>query len=67
MLRCVSLLVLADSRNYMSPILVLSPAKRIATQILVIANLNEKKKKILKLLFVISFVPARNYLFKVSN
>ena len=45
MLRCVSLLVLADSRNYMSPILVLSPAKRIATQILVIANLNEKKKK----------------------
>ena len=45
MLRYVSLLVLADSRNYMSPILVLSPAKRIATQILVIANLNEKKKR----------------------
>ena len=44
MLRCISLLALGDSRNYMSPILVLSPAKRIATQILVIANLNEKKK-----------------------
>ena len=66
MLRCISLLVLGDSRNYMSPILVLSPAKRIARQIIVIANLNEKKK-ILELLFVISFVPARNYVFKVSN
>ena len=29
-----------DSRNYMSPILVPSSAKRIATQIVVIAKLN---------------------------
>ena len=36
-------LLLGDSRNYMLPILVLSPAKRTATQILVIANLNGKK------------------------
>ena len=32
--------VLGDSRNYMPPILVPSSAKRIATQILVIAKLN---------------------------
>ena len=31
---------LGDSRNYMPPILVPSSAKRIATQILVIAKLN---------------------------
>ena len=35
--------LLGDSWNYMSPILVSSPAKRIATQILVIAELSERK------------------------
>ena len=41
-------LLLEDSRNYMSPILVPSSVKRIATQIVVIANLNGKKDFILK-------------------
>ena len=41
-------LLLEDSRNYMSPILVPSSVKRIATQIAVIANLNGKKDFILK-------------------
>ena len=59
----INIFLLGDSRNYMPPILVLSPAKRIATQILVIANLNGKK--ILRV-FVI-FVAARNCLFKVRN
>ena len=36
------------SRNYMQPILVLSSAKRIATQILVIAKLNGTKDFILR-------------------
>ena len=57
---------LGDNRNYMPPILVLSSAKRIATQIVVIAKLNGRKDFILKG-FVISFIPARNYLFRVSN
>ena len=34
---------LGDSRNYMPPILVPSSAKRITTQILVIAKLNVRK------------------------
>ena len=50
----------------MPPILVPSSAKRIATQILIIAKLN-CKKLVLEALFVISSVPARKYLFKVSN
>ena len=41
-------LLLEDSRNYVSPILVPSSVKRIATQIVVIANLNGKKDFILK-------------------
>ena len=41
-------LLLEDSRNYMSPILVPSSVKRIATQIVVIANLNGKEDFILK-------------------
>ena len=36
------LLILGDSRNYMPPIRVTFSAKRIATQILVIAKLNER-------------------------
>ena len=53
----------------MPPILVSSFAKRIATQILVIAKLNRRKDFTftLEVLFVISRVPAMNYLFKVSN
>ena len=50
----------------MPPILVPSSAKRIATQVLVIAKLNGRKD-FLEALFVILSVPARNYLFKVSN
>ena len=38
-----AIMILGDSRNYMPPILVSSSAKRIATQILVIAKLNGKK------------------------
>ena len=55
----------------MPPILVPSSAKRIATQTLVIAKLNERSLNQMILfweaLSVISFVPPRNYLFKVSN
>ena len=40
--------LLGDSRNYMPPILVPSSAKRIATQILVIAKLNGRKDFILR-------------------
>ena len=39
--------ILGDSRNFMLPILVPSSAKRIATQILVIAKLNGRKDFIL--------------------
>ena len=40
--------LLVDSRNHMLPILVPSSAKRIATQILVIAKLNQRKDFILR-------------------
>ena len=40
--------LLGDSRNYMPPILVPSPTKRIATQILVITKLNGRKDFILR-------------------
>ena len=40
--------MLGDSRNYMPPIIVPSSAKRIATQILVIAKLNGRKNFILR-------------------
>ena len=40
--------ILGDSRNYMPPILVTSSAKRIATQILIIAKLNGRKDFILR-------------------
>ena len=40
--------LLGDSRNYMSPILVLSSAKCIAIQILVLAKLNGRKDFILR-------------------
>ena len=55
----------------MPPILVPSSVKRFAAQILVIAKLNERLLKlndfILRDFSVISFVPPRNYLFKISN
>ena len=55
----------------MPPILVPSSAKRIATQILVITKLNERLVNydfILRgFVCVISFIPPRNYLLKVSN
>ena len=41
-------MALGDSRNYMPPILVLSSAKRIATQIVVIEKLNGRKHFILR-------------------
>ena len=59
-------IILGDSWNYILPILVPSSTKRIATQISKIAKLNGRKKFILRV-FVILLVPARNYLFKVSN
>ena len=40
--KCCIIKLLGDSRNYTPPILVPSSAKRIATQILVIAKLNGK-------------------------
>ena len=40
--------LLRDSRNYLPPIIVPSSAKCIATQILVIAKLNERKDFILR-------------------
>ena len=43
-----SKLLLGDSRNYMPPILVPSSAKRITTQILVIAKLDQIKDFILR-------------------
>ena len=42
------IIILGDSWNYMQPILVPSSAKRIATQILVIAKLNEREDFILR-------------------
>ena len=49
------LFLLGDSRNYMPPILVPSSAKRITTQILVIAKLNGRKNFILRV-FVCNIV-----------
>ena len=43
-----NIILLGDSRNFMPPILVPSSAKRIATQILVIAKLNGRKDFILR-------------------
>ena len=51
----------------MPPILVLSSAKHIATQILVIAKLSGTKDSILRGFVCDINVPARNHLFKVSS
>ena len=58
-------ILLGDSRNYMPPILVTSSAKLIVSQILIIVKLNGRKYFVLRVLFL--FVPAGNYLFKISN
>ena len=44
----LNITILGDSRNYIPPILVPSSAKRIATQIVVIAKLNGRKYFILR-------------------
>ena len=59
--------LLGDSWNYMPPIFVPSSAKRTTTQVLVIAKINGRKHFFWETMFVISSVPTRNYLFKVSN
>ena len=56
---------LEESRNYMPPILVPSSAKSIATQILVIAKLNERKNFILRVFVCDIICPSKE--FKVSN
>ena len=58
-----SIILLGDSWNYMPPIVVPSSAKHIATQVLV----NGRKDFFWEASFVMSSVPTRNYLFKVSN
>ena len=45
---CLCTTLIGVSRNYVPPILVPSTAKRIATQILVIAKLNRRKDFILR-------------------
>ena len=51
--------LLGDSRNYMPPILVPSSAKRIATQILVIAELNGRKDFILRVFICDTIRPSK--------
>ena len=58
--------ILGDSGHYMPPILVPSSAKRVATQILVIAKSNQRKDFILRV-FVCGIIHPSKNLFKVSN
>ena len=51
----------------MLPLLILSSAKQIIKQILVIANLKWRKDLFWEVVFMIWSFPANNYLFKVSN
>ena len=51
--------LLGDSRNYMPSILVPSSAKRIATQILVIAKLNGRKYFILRVFVCDTIRPTK--------
>ena len=53
--------ILGDSQNYMPPILVPSSAKRIKTQISVIAKLNGRKDFILRI-FVCDIIRPSNEL-----
>ena len=57
--REIILFKLGDSRNYMTPILVPSSAKRIATQILVIAKLNERTDFILRVFVSNIILPSK--------
>ena len=59
-------LILRDSWNYAPHILVPSSAKRIATQISVVANLHGREDLILRG-NVYDMIPAKNHLLKVSN
>ena len=57
--REIILFKLGDSRNYMTPILVPSSTKRIATQILVIAKLNERTDFILRVFVSNIILPSK--------
>ena len=59
--------LLEDSRNYMPPILVPSSAKRIATQILVIAKLNGRKDFILRVFVCDITRPSKKLPIQSSN
>ena len=67
-MKCISLLhkMPRGSWNYMPPILVPSSAKWIAIQTSVIVKLNGRKYFILRF-FCHIILPAKNYLFKVSD
>ena len=64
--------ILGDTSNYMPPILVPSSAKRIATQILLIAKLNQREDFILRD-FVCEFIrsykelPVQSYQLKQKS
>ena len=58
--------ILGDSWNYMAPILVLSSAKRITTQVLVTETLNARNYFILRGFVCDIIRAARKYLLKVS-
>ena len=60
-LRLIYIQLLRGSQNYMPPILVPSSAKRIASQILVIAKLNGRKDFILRV-FVCDIIRPRKEL-----
>ena len=65
-------LKLGDSWNHMPPVLVPSSAKRIATQMLVIAKLNGREDFVLRglvcdIIRPSKKLPVQNYLFKVSK
>ena len=51
--------ILGDSRNYMPPILISYSAKRITTQILVIAKLNGRKDFILRVFVCDIICPSK--------
>ena len=59
--------LLGDSRNYMPPILVPSTAKRIATQILGIANLIQRKDFILRVSVCDIIRPSKKLPVQSSN
>ena len=58
-LNSVTLNILGDSRNYKSPMLVPSSAKRIATEILLIAKLSDRKYFILRVVICDIIRPSK--------